>query len=181
MFAASALSTDDHPLRSASQAVAEKDFKKAFELWLPIAERGDPRVQEWIGDLYRMGQGVERSHAEAKRWYKLSAEAGNSEGICSFAHLLSISPDPGVRDGEVAVVWARRCIDRFDVSETRNTLALALAAAGRFGEAADEQRTAISMFRAGNFVRGGELVEHERVYAEQLESFLAREPWFSEI
>ena len=36
----------------ARQAYAAGKFKEAFDIWLPIAERGETEAQAWIGSLY---------------------------------------------------------------------------------------------------------------------------------
>lgn len=57
--------------------------KKAFK-WLNDASQQpnvDPRIWVTLGNAYALGQGVEKSHAEAFKWYEKAAKAGNSDGI----------------------------------------------------------------------------------------------------
>ena len=58
-------------------AYKQKDFKKAFEEWQPLAEQGDMLAQFYLGLIYGFGQGVEKDLAEAIRWWRRSAEQGN--------------------------------------------------------------------------------------------------------
>ena len=43
------------------------------------AEQGDAETQYLLGDLYRIGQGVEEDYAEAEKWYRRAAEQGHVE------------------------------------------------------------------------------------------------------
>ena len=58
-------------------------------------------------------------------------------------HLLALSPDPTVRDGSLALQIAQRVHQAGVDGPSRHALALALAAAGRYPEAADLQRQLI--------------------------------------
>ncbi len=171
----------DEVLIKAEQAWNAGNKAVAIELWASLAEGGDPMVQEWLGDLYRKGDGVRRDHKVALRWYELSARSEYLEGICSLARLLSTSSRSDVRNGTLAVRWGRRCVSQADLAETRNILALALAEAGEFEAALVEQQIALDRFRVGKYVRGGDLTEHEKVFEEQRASFLAKKAWHSEI
>jgi tetratricopeptide (TPR) repeat protein len=61
------------------------------------------------------------------------------------AWLLATSPDPSFRDGPRAVELAREAVRRRDLARFHDTLALALAAAGRFEEAAAEEGRAMDL------------------------------------
>ena len=55
------------------QAFEAGDFAAAVKEWKPLAESGDSSAQNSMGNLYYNGQGVPQNHAEAFRWYRLSA------------------------------------------------------------------------------------------------------------
>ena len=59
-----------------SKAYDVGDYSRAFEIWLPLAERGDAGVQTLIGAMYKEGNGVPQDYAEAMRWYRMAAEQG---------------------------------------------------------------------------------------------------------
>jgi uncharacterized protein len=59
-------------------AYEKKDYKKAHELWLPIAEKGETRAQFFMGFMYDMGFGVPENDNEAIKWYQLAAEQGDA-------------------------------------------------------------------------------------------------------
>ena len=54
------------------------DYKEAVRLWLPLAEQGYANAQYNLGLMYANGQGVPQDDKEAFKWYRLSAEQGNS-------------------------------------------------------------------------------------------------------
>ncbi len=56
-----------------------KDYKTAYQLWLPIAEQGDAEAQYNLGVMYDDGTGVLQDYKEAVKWYLLSAEQGNAD------------------------------------------------------------------------------------------------------
>ena len=45
-------------LEDANTAIESKDYKKAFELFQPLAEEGNAEAQTRLGALYVNGQGV---------------------------------------------------------------------------------------------------------------------------
>jgi uncharacterized protein len=57
-------------------AFEKKDFKTAFKLWLPLAEKQNRRAQFHLGVLYEKGQGIPQDYNEASKWYLLAAEQG---------------------------------------------------------------------------------------------------------
>lgn len=59
-------------------AYEKKDYKTARELWLPLAEQGEPKAQFFLGFMHDMGFGVPENDKKANKWYQLAAEQGNS-------------------------------------------------------------------------------------------------------
>lgn len=47
-----AASSDTNTSSAALDAYQRGDYATARELWLPLAEAGDPEAQAWIGSLY---------------------------------------------------------------------------------------------------------------------------------
>ena len=52
-------------------------YQRAIDLWLPLAEAGDARAQEFVGILYEEGHGVPKDVAKAIEWYERAAESGD--------------------------------------------------------------------------------------------------------
>ena len=50
-------------------------YQRAINLWLPLAEAGDPRAQEFIGILYEEGHGVPQDIGKAIAWYERAADS----------------------------------------------------------------------------------------------------------
>lgn len=55
------------------------DYTEAYRLWRPLAEKGDPQAQNYLGILYQLGLGVERDDPQAFKWYHAAAVHGNAD------------------------------------------------------------------------------------------------------
>jgi uncharacterized protein len=53
------------------------DYATALRLYRALADQGDSSGQNSLGFMYAMGNGVPQNHAEALKWYRLSAAQGN--------------------------------------------------------------------------------------------------------
>jgi len=60
------------------QAYEAGQYNGALQLWLPLADAGDPEAQLNIGFLYDAGQGVPADPSRAVSWYRKSAEHGHA-------------------------------------------------------------------------------------------------------
>ena len=67
-------------------AAQRGDFKTAYKLWLPIAERGNSEVQLMLGVMHHKGDGVPQDSKEAIKWWKLAAEQGHEEAQYNLAN-----------------------------------------------------------------------------------------------
>lgn len=75
------------PFEDALTAVARKDYTSAFNIWLQLAEQGNPSAQNNIGYMFQRGEGVNTSPKDAFKWWRLAAESGladaqNNLGNC---------------------------------------------------------------------------------------------------
>ena len=52
------------------------DYKTAFDLWYPLAEKGNPSAQMYIGLMYSQGHSVDQDDAAAANWYTLASDQG---------------------------------------------------------------------------------------------------------
>lgn len=66
----------DNSLR-ASQAYGSGNFKRAYELWLTEAEKGDFTAQERVAAMSAAGEGTARDDQESFRWYQMAAKQGS--------------------------------------------------------------------------------------------------------
>ena len=87
-------------------AYNRKDYKVAFEKWMPLAEQGDAYAQSNLGLMYAYGRGVTQDYKGAVKWYRLSAEQGNA----TAQYNLGTMYDNGqgvTQDDKEAVKWYR--------------------------------------------------------------------------
>ena len=63
-------------LEDANRAIENKDYKKAYELFLPLAEEGNAEAQTRLGALYVNGQGVEQDLDKGLSWIMKAATQG---------------------------------------------------------------------------------------------------------
>jgi TPR repeat protein len=66
------------PIEDAQAAFKRGDRARAFQIWRPLAENGDPDAQFWIGFAYQNGLGAPRDPAQALSWYRKAADHGNA-------------------------------------------------------------------------------------------------------
>ena len=61
-------------LSDAQFAYFSGDYAKAERLFRPLAEQGNSSAQSALGLMYGLGQGVEKNHVEAEKWFRLAAK-----------------------------------------------------------------------------------------------------------
>lgn len=67
---------DAKTVQQGHEAYASGDFKKALEVWKPLAEKGNAQAQFYLSTLYSNGEGVEQDIFSALSWLTSSAQAG---------------------------------------------------------------------------------------------------------
>ena len=65
-------------LRQGVSAFNRQNYQLASRIFIPLAERGDPAAQTYLGLLFETGRGVPRNYTEAAMWYRRAAEQGDS-------------------------------------------------------------------------------------------------------
>lgn len=86
------------------------DFATALEEWQPLAKRGDPATQFYLGEMYRQAQGVSYDMAEAGRWYRKAADQGHAEAQFRLAEMYESGYGLD-RDPARAVQWLTRAAE----------------------------------------------------------------------
>src|SRR5262249_4557682 len=62
------------------------DFKGAFDIWLPLAQKGNATAQHGVALLYELGRGVAKSDdKEAAKWYAAAAKQGVPDSQANLA------------------------------------------------------------------------------------------------
>jgi len=63
------------------------DYKGAYEKWLPLAEKGEPRAQYSVGVLFLQGLGVGKDMKEAELWFGRAAQQGYAPAAAALRAL----------------------------------------------------------------------------------------------
>jgi TPR repeat protein len=63
---------------NAVEALSQGNYPRAFRLFKPLAEAGDPAAQNNLGVLYREGKGVPQNYPESLKWFHSSADQGDA-------------------------------------------------------------------------------------------------------
>jgi len=84
-----------------------------------------------------------------------------------LARILATSPDPSARDGAQAVALAQSVVDEQPAVDHLETLAMAMAEAGRFAEAVSWQQRALNRERETSGVNSPQRLERLRLYEAQ--------------
>jgi tetratricopeptide (TPR) repeat protein len=119
-------------------------FAEAVVHYGELTERDPTDGVAWVGEaatLVHLGR-----HEEARERLKLGLQANPTSALLAQlgARLLAASPDPAVRDPAQAVDLAMQLVQMRPSYAHLETLAMALAAAGRFDEAIQAQTSAIA-------------------------------------
>jgi TPR repeat protein len=88
------------------EAYQAGDYETALQVFWPLAEQGHARAQVHLGHLYKNGNSVIQSHAEAAKWYRLAAEQGDAFARTHLGHLYN-NPNSVIRDDDEAAKWHR--------------------------------------------------------------------------
>jgi TPR repeat protein len=75
---AKCINSDRFYLDEALEAAAKSDFKKAYELLKPLAERGNAEAQHHLGIMYYFGEWVEKDYSKAFSWRLKAAKQGHA-------------------------------------------------------------------------------------------------------
>jgi len=63
------------------------DYARAYEIWRPLAERGNARAQFHIGALYYEGRGVAKNLGSARLWLERAAGQGSEPARALLARI----------------------------------------------------------------------------------------------
>jgi len=70
---------DKSRLQGAEAAYRKGDYKTALDMFQAMAERGNPRAQFFLGEMYLSGSGVAKDYAQALKWASAAAEQKSSD------------------------------------------------------------------------------------------------------
>ncbi|GAB4151021.1 MAG: hypothetical protein Tsb0016_23000 [Sphingomonadales bacterium] len=89
------------------------DYAGAIEIWQPLAEQNDPNALFNMGQVYRLGRGVETDPARAREFYERAAVQGHIAAQGYLGTLLYFG-DESLRDVDAAIQWWRRAASHGD-------------------------------------------------------------------
>jgi TPR repeat protein len=99
------------PLEDGDAAYRDNDYAKAIELWQPLAERGDPTAQYFIGTLYAEGKGFPQNDETAFAWFQRSANKGHP--VAQYNVGASYAAGAGVMKSDTdAAKWFQRAANQ---------------------------------------------------------------------
>jgi TPR repeat protein len=90
------------------------DYARAEQIARPLAEKGDPRAQYLLGQLYAKGLGLAPNPYEAARWYRRAAEQDDPESQAALGQSYEYGRGVSRNYGEAAR-WYRMAADRGQV------------------------------------------------------------------
>lgn len=70
--------------RDARQAFEKGDYTTSYNLFMDVAESGDPVAQNYLGVHYYLGLGVKRDLREALLWYGKAAKQGDPRAQLNY-------------------------------------------------------------------------------------------------
>lgn len=63
------------------------DYSTSLQVWMPLAQEGDVKAQNYIGEIYEKGIGGAPQYKQAAEWYLKAAEKGLSAAQVNLAEL----------------------------------------------------------------------------------------------
>lgn len=92
-------------------AVENKNYVKAFSLFVPLAEAGNAEAQHNLAMLYRTGKGTEKDLSASYGWFRRAAEQGVSDAQYYLGYMYD--GGEGVKqDPQYAYVWYRKAAEQ---------------------------------------------------------------------
>lgn len=85
-------------------AANDNETRSAVDMLTQAATLGHPPAQLQLGELYKLGQGVEQDQAQARAWYERAATGGNVLAM-HRAGVMAARGQGGATDLEAAIDW----------------------------------------------------------------------------
>ena len=68
-------------------AYDRSDYSTSLQIWLPLAQEGDAKAQNYVGEIYEKGIGGTPQYKQAAEWYLKAAEQGFSAAQVNLGEL----------------------------------------------------------------------------------------------
>ena len=82
---------DDPRVKEGFAAYKAGEFKKAYDIWLPLAESGNAEAQFRVGNIYSFARGLEQNDLIAQSWWEKAAYKEHVKAM----HNLAVVYDQG--------------------------------------------------------------------------------------
>lgn len=83
------------------------NYQTAMSIWLPMAESGDPKAQNFVGEIYEKGLGVKPDYKLAAQWYSKAAEQNYNAAQINLGQLYERGLGVELSQ-EKALAWYRK-------------------------------------------------------------------------
>ncbi len=90
--------------QDAVEAYKMGEYDKASNIWLELADVGDPKSQREIAFMYQQGKGVQQNYKKAVFWYTKAANQGNRSAQFNLATMYRFGKGVQV-DTSLALKW----------------------------------------------------------------------------
>ena len=100
-------------LDSAITAYNTGDYEKAIRILKPKAEDGEADANYYLGQIYRMGRGVEPDNSKAKNYYLEAANLDHVDAQRNLGSLYFFESDVGIENPD-AVKWLTKAAEKGD-------------------------------------------------------------------
>jgi hypothetical protein len=88
-----------------------KDYAKAMKYSRIAADCGNTDAMVDVGNMYRLGYGVEKNQAEAVKWFRIAAEQGNAVAQYNLGYSY-VSGNGIEKNPTEALMWYRKAADQ---------------------------------------------------------------------
>ena len=104
-------SDDLYKLQSARKYTMNQEYKKAYKMLRPLAERGNVVAQYNLGVMNDSGDGIPLNYEEAVKWYYLAANQGHPKAQNNLGNLYR-NGDGVLQNYQEARKWYQRSADQ---------------------------------------------------------------------
>jgi len=84
----------------------KRDYASAYQIWLPVANKGNSKAQYYIGYMYLNGLYVKRDAIEARKWFERAAGQGHADAQNDLGTLY-LNGQGVARNLDLALHWYR--------------------------------------------------------------------------
>lgn len=107
-------------LQEGIQAYDNKDYRTALKEFLPLATKGSPEAQHYLGSMYGFGEGVPEDDKKSVEWYTRSAQQDNVDSQGMLGAIFLNGSKATSQDYEQAVFWLTKAAEKGDADSQYN-------------------------------------------------------------